>query len=190
MRVLVAYATRHGATAGIAERIATRLSAAGLAAEAVSVENVHSLEGFQAVVLGAATYLGRWLKPAVSFARTHRDDLSARPLWLFASGPLGTDLVDDSGRDVLESTRPREFEGLTASLHPRGERVFFGAFDPAEKPVGLGERVVRAMPAMKGALPTGDFRDWDAIDAWAAQIAEKLQADSARAGSGEEGESP
>jgi menaquinone-dependent protoporphyrinogen oxidase len=44
MRVLVAYATRHGATAGIAERVAAALTAAGLSAEARPVEEVKDVE--------------------------------------------------------------------------------------------------------------------------------------------------
>ena len=83
---------------------------------------------------------------------------------------------DEQGRDVLEVTRPKEFDELTELLHPRGEHVFFGAYDPGAEPVGLGERVVRHMPAAQGAMPAGDFRDWAAIEAWAREIAESLGA--------------
>ena len=107
MRVLVAYATRHGATAGIAGRIAAALTAAGLPAEARPVDDVKDVEPYDAVVLGGAAYMFHWLKPAVTFARRHRKELAARPVWLFSSGPLGTDLVDKDGRNVLEPPGPR-----------------------------------------------------------------------------------
>ncbi|WP_345202073.1 flavodoxin domain-containing protein [Fodinibacter luteus] len=174
MRILVAYATRHGATAGIAERIAAVLTETGRPAEARPVEDVTNVEGYNAVILGGAAYMLHWLKPAVKFARRHRAALAGRPVWLFSSGPLGTDLVDKDGQDVLQSTRPKEFDELTELLHPRGEQVFFGAYDPEAEPVGLGERLVRHMPAAQDALPAGDFRDWDAIEAWARGIAESL----------------
>ena len=32
------------------------------------------------------------------------------------------------------------------------------------------------MPAIRDILPEGDFREWDAIDAWADSIAENLGA--------------
>jgi menaquinone-dependent protoporphyrinogen oxidase len=80
MRVLVAYATRHGATAGIANRVAAALTAAGLPAEARPVEDVKEIEPYQAVVLGGAAYMFHWLKPAVTFARRHREELAARPV--------------------------------------------------------------------------------------------------------------
>ena len=178
MIILVAYATRHGSTAGIAERIAARLRTAGLTATVSHVQDVREVATYDAVVLGGAAYMYHWLKDATRFARHHQAELRERPVWLFSSGPLGTDLVDDEGRDVLEGSRPREFEELTTLLQPRGEKVFFGAHDPDGPPVGLGERLVRHLPAAREAIPAGDFRDWPAIDAWATEIAEELGAES------------
>lgn len=177
MNVLVAYATRHGATAGIADRIAGTLRSAGHQAVSIPVEDVKTPEDYDAVVLGGAAYMFHWLKPAVKFARRHADALATRPVWLFSSGPLGDSMVDPDGADILTSARPKEFDELVALLHPRGERVFFGAYDPTAKPIGLGERLVRHMPAnAENSMPAGDFRDWDAIDAWAAEIAATLNA--------------
>jgi len=174
MKALVAYATRHGATTGIAERIVLGLRAGGLSADAAAVEQVQDLESYDAVVLGGAAYLFHWLKPAVRFAKKHRNELAARPVWLFSSGPLGTDLVDKDGKDVRESARPKEFDELSRLLQTRGERVFFGAYDPDAPPLGVAERLTRHLPAARGAFPVGDFRDWDAIDAWAQEIAAAL----------------
>ncbi len=153
MIVLVAYATRHGSTAGIAERIAAGLRKAGLTATVSHVKDVHEVTPYDAVVLGGASYMAHWLKDATRFAHHHRTHLRERPVWLFSSGPLGTDLVDDEGHDVLEASRPREFDELTTLLQPRGEKLFFGAYDPDAPPVGLGERMVRHLPAGRAALP-------------------------------------
>jgi menaquinone-dependent protoporphyrinogen oxidase len=174
MNVLVTYATRHGATAGIADRIAETLREAGVPADARPVEEVAQLEEYDAVVLGGAAYMFHWLKGARKFAKRHQAELQQRPVWLFSSGPLGTDQVDEQGQDVREAARPKEFEELTELLRPRGDEVFFGAYDPEAKPIGLGERVTRVMPAAKDALPAGDYRDWERIDAWARQIAQQL----------------
>lgn len=176
MNILVAYATRHGATAGIAERIAATLRAVDLPAEARPVDEVDDITPYDAVLIGGATYMFHWLKDATTFARRHREELREKPVWLFSSGPLGTDLVDEQGRDVLMAARPKEFDELTDLLQSRGEQVFFGAWDPDAPPVGLGERMLRHMPAAKDALPAGDFRDWAAIDAWATKIADILKA--------------
>jgi menaquinone-dependent protoporphyrinogen oxidase len=182
MTVLVAHATRHGSTAGIAERIAATLQAEGLAAVARPVAEVRDIGPYDAVVIGGAAYMFHWLKDATAFAERHRAELLQRPVWLFSSGPLGTDRVDQEGHDVLEASRPKEFARLTELLRPRGEQVFFGAWDPDAPPIGLGERMLRHMPASKAALPAGDFRDWSAIDAWAAQIARDLRTGATGAG--------
>jgi menaquinone-dependent protoporphyrinogen oxidase len=175
MPVLVAYASRHGATAGIADRIATGLRAAGLQVEARSVKDVRDVASYDAFVVGSAAYMLHWLKEATAFVRRHQTVLAERPVWLFSSGPLGTDLVDEEGRDIFEATRPKEFEELPALVRSREVRVFFGAWDPDAPPIGFGERFLRLMPKSKASLPAGDFRDWPAIDAWATKIATELQ---------------
>jgi menaquinone-dependent protoporphyrinogen oxidase len=177
MRILVAYATRHGATAGIAARIAQTLRGRGLQAEARPVGEATDIDGYDAFVVGSASYMGRWLQEASRFVREHRGILAARPVWLFSSGPVGTETVDAKGRDVLEASRPAEFGEFAAGLHPRDERVFFGAYDPNDRPVGLVETLgswFTRMAAIREALPAGDFRDWAAIDAWAEDIAARF----------------
>lgn len=178
MTVLVAYATRHGSTAGIAERIADGLTSAGIPADVRSVDDVRDVTAYDAFVVGGAAYMYHWLKQATTFVKRHSDVLAERPVWLFSSGPLGNDLVDAEGRDIFETTRPKEFAELRELVHARGERVFFGAYDPDAPPIGLGERMLRLMPRSRSTMPAGDFRDWLAIDAWAAEIAaDLLQAD-------------
>jgi menaquinone-dependent protoporphyrinogen oxidase len=175
MQVLVAYASRHGATAGVAERIAEGLRSSGLSAEARPVSEVGEVERYDAFVIGSAAYLFHWLKGATRFVKRHRALLAIRPVWLFSSGPLGTDRIDEQGDDVLEATRPREFDELATLVNPRGMAVFFGAWDPDAPRVGVTEQLVRRLPAA-AETPAGDFRDWPAIDAWSAEIARVLLA--------------
>ena len=174
MRVLVVYASRHGATQGIADRIAASLSGRGIEVSVRSADERGDIAGFDAFVIGAAAYLFHWLKEATAFVRHNRSTLASHPVWLFSSGPLGTDATDAEGRDVLETTEPREFAEFRDAIRPRGLRVFFGAYDPDSKPIGIMERFTRLMPAARNAFPAGDFRDWDEIDAWAAGIADEL----------------
>ncbi|HYO44850.1 MAG TPA: flavodoxin domain-containing protein [Candidatus Limnocylindrales bacterium] len=174
MRVLVAYASRHGSTQGIAERIAARLGQDGVEAVARPAAEVRDAAAYDAFVVGGAAYMFHWLKDATAFVKRNRAVLAARPTWLFSSGPVGPDTVDKDGRDVLETTVPKEFEELRAAVNPRGERVFFGAIDPAARPIGIAERLMAVMPASRDAIPKGDFRDWAAIDAWADEIAASL----------------
>lgn len=174
MRVLVAYASRHGATRGIAERVAATLEHGGLEVTLKPADEVYDAGTYDAFVIGGAAYVFHWMKEATAFVERHRPLLASRPVWLFSSGPLGTSEVDAQGRDARESSTPREFADLAAEIHPREARVFFGAYDPTAKPIGLAERVTRMMPAARDALPAGDYRDWQEIEAWAGGIAREL----------------
>lgn len=161
MTVLVAYASKHGSTEGIASFIAERLNELGEVATARSVEDVSDLEGVQAVVLGSAVYAGSWMKEATAFAERYRDTLVGLHVWLFSSGPLGEEIKD-------EEEQPKQLGELIETLSPKEHRVFFGALDKGK--LGFGERmIVKAVKA-----PEGDFRDWDRIREWADQIASEL----------------
>jgi len=174
MVVLVAYATKHGATAGIAERIAADLCHSGAPARSLPVHSVHDVRAFDAVVLGGAAYLSHWDQDATDFARTYRVALRARPVWLFSSGPLGGDVVDVDSAGLLQTCRPKEFSELSALVRAQGVQVFLGADDPRALPATVGEHRSALLPAGRATPPAGDFRDWPDIDAWAAQIAAAL----------------
>lgn len=180
MTVLVAYATRHGSTRGIAERIAERLRSSGLEVDLRPAAEVRDAARYDAFVVGGAAYMFHWLEDAVKFVERNRKLLAARPTWLFSSGPTGTEKVDKEGRDVLVASVPKEFAALGEAIRPRAEKVFFGMMDPDAKPIGLAEglmaRFTARMPGVREAIPFGDFRDWPAIDAWADEIAVELKA--------------
>lgn len=182
MKVLVAYASHHGATWGIAKRIAETLERRGLDVTLMRADERGPVDEYDAFVIGSSADAFGWLKPASDFVRQHRSLLSRRPVWLFSSGPVGRTALGGPDRDPLEDAEPREFAQFADVIHPRGRHVFIGADDPSAPAVGfaegLFERLAKMLPAVREALPTGDFRDWPAIDAWADRIARELQASS------------
>lgn len=179
MNVLVAYATRHGATRGIAERIAETLRRDGLEAVLRPVERAGSVDAYDAVVIGGAAYMFHWMKEATAFVKRHHSVLAARPVWLFSSGPTGTAASEEQRQEALATSIPREFPELAAALHPRDQKVFYGAYDPDAAPIGIAEgffaRLTSRFPTIKEGIPAGDFRDWPEIEAWAEGIARELQ---------------
>src|SRR5439155_22236561 len=94
MTVLVAYASKHGSTQGIAERIAEKLRQLGKEAEAWPVDAVENPGSHEAFVIGSAIYYGSWLKEATEWVRRNQAVLAGHPVWLFSAGPLGTELQD------------------------------------------------------------------------------------------------
>ena len=178
MHVLVAYASRHGATQGIAERIAETLRSAGLQTETRPANAVKDVAEYDAFVIGSAAYMYHWMKEARDLVHRHRAILATRPLWLFSSGPLGTEAIDAKGRDQKVAAVPKEIPELSAALGARDHHVFFGAFERDRKPVGfaegISERFSSLMPSIREAMPYGDFRDWPEIEGWAGGIAREL----------------
>ncbi len=162
MTILVTAATKHGSTMEIAEAIGRALEEGGLAARVVPVDHVEGLEPYEAVVLGSGVYVGHWLEPARAFASRNAEALKARPTWLFSSGPLG-----DPPRPKAEDAV--KVDDLMAGTGAREHRLFAGKVDKHR--LGFGERAVMLAVGAKD----GDFRDWDAIAAWAGEIAAGLR---------------
>jgi menaquinone-dependent protoporphyrinogen oxidase len=163
--ILVAYATKHGSTKEIAERIGKVLRDGGLPVEIIPVKQVASLEPFRAVVLGSASYYGFWRREAVKFLKKRAAELAARPAWLFMSGPGGKG-------DPVELLKGRVYPpGLQPTLDaikPRDVAAFHGNTSP-EKFSGWEKWVLRRVGS-----DAADFRDWDMITDWAKSIAAAL----------------
>jgi menaquinone-dependent protoporphyrinogen oxidase len=178
MKVLVAYASKYGATEEIARRIGETLGERGLEVVVARCKTVEDASGYDAYVVGSATYEFNWRKAARKFVERNAELLAAKPTWLFASGPVGTEKVDKDGNDVLKGAEPMQFKKYEGLVHPRGTQVFRGAYDHDK--IRGADRIVVWLPGIRDLMLEGDFREWDAIDAWASGIAEELGAPSAR----------
>lgn len=161
MRVLVTAASKHGSTEEIGQAIVEELDRRGVVADFFVPEAVRSLDGYDAVVVGSAVYAGHWLKPARELVDRLGDELRARRVWLFSSGPVGEPEPKPDGD-------PADLDELVAACGAEEHKVFPGRIKRDE--LGFAERaIVRAL-----RVPDGDFRDWVAIDAWAGRIAASL----------------
>lgn len=133
LRVLVAVASRHGGTDGIARALAAAVQrtfdTSGVEAEVdcTSLVDVPSVERYDAVVLGSAVYMGRWLSTARRFVDAHAAELAVRPTWLFSSGPIGSpqkptdDAVDVA--HLVDITRARAHETFPGRLQRNDLRL-------------------------------------------------------------------
>lgn len=162
MKVLVSAASRHGATVEVAATIGAVLGAAGHDVYILAPEEIISLDGYDAAVIGSAVYVGRWIRPARDVVARHKVALSRIPVWLFSSGPVG-----DPPRTPVE---PADAVGLAALIGARGHRSFPGLVD--KKRLGIAERAMVAAVRVS----EGDYRDWEDIEAWAREIAGALGA--------------
>lgn len=166
MYVLVTAASRHGSTTEVAATVGDVLRHAGHDVVVLHPSEVTTLSGYGAAVVGSGVYVGRWLEPARDLVERERVALARMPVWLFSSGPLG---------DPLKPTdEPADAAKLASLIGARGHRVFAGLVE--KRRLGFGERAM--MAAVRA--PEGDFRPWDAIEAWAEEIATELR--TAKAG--------
>jgi menaquinone-dependent protoporphyrinogen oxidase len=164
MRVLVASESRHGSTHEIARALGDALAAEGLTVEVRHMEDIETVYPYDAFVLGSAVYMRNWLHGARRFLDEHAELIRTRPTWLFSSGPIGSP-PHPAASGAFEAGE------LMAETGAREHRLFSGKLDRHE--LNLTER------AIAGALrvPAGDYRDWKAVTAWGAAIAEKITSD-------------
>jgi menaquinone-dependent protoporphyrinogen oxidase len=169
MRILVTYATRHDGTAQIAQVLGSVLreqedEEGKPTVEVLVVDDVDDLEAYDAVLLGSAVYMDRWLHSARHFAQSNAKTLMKRSVWLFASGPVG-----EPPGALTESPETAQ---LAEAVGARGYRTFAGRLRTSD--LDAGERA-----GIRGAhVADGDYRDWHEIRAWAEEIGDALVASS------------
>ncbi|HLT59746.1 MAG TPA: flavodoxin domain-containing protein [Microlunatus sp.] len=159
-RVLITYATRMGSTAEIARAIGDRITRRGPDAEVLPVQRVRGLARYDAVVVGSAVRLHRWLPEAVHWLRDNAPDLAERPTWLFQSGPCGADAAEPQ-------PVPRAVARLAYCIGAARPVTFGGRLDPNRARTPVEQWFSRGPLA-------GDYRDWPAITRWADLVVDQL----------------
>jgi menaquinone-dependent protoporphyrinogen oxidase len=159
--ILLAYATRFGSTQEVAETIAALLRESDLEVDIRPMQEVKKLDGYDAVVLGAAIYNARWHPEAHQFLSRHREALEQRPVVIFALGPLSTsEVAMQRSRHQLD----KEIEKYPW-LKPATVEVFIGKIDRSK--MGFFDRITS--PA------TTDHMNWESIRLWAKELPGRLQ---------------
>jgi menaquinone-dependent protoporphyrinogen oxidase len=163
MRVLVAYGSKAGGTAGIAKAVGNLLAQAGYAVEVCDARSAGELGGFDGVVVGSSLYTGRWHADSLKLIKRLSAAGYRGPVWVFHSGPLGEDA--DQPQPL-----PKRVSAVLGDLDVRSTATFGGRLD--EHPKGMLARAMARNVA-------GDYRDWADIARWTDQIATGLEAESA-----------
>jgi menaquinone-dependent protoporphyrinogen oxidase len=161
MKVLVCAASKYGATSEIAQVIADVLAERGCEVTVLSPEKVGAVEEFDAVVLGSAVYMGRWMKRAREVVERCAAALAARPVWLFSSGPIG--------EPAKPADEPVDVTRILQATKARDHQVFTGKL--VKKRLSFPDRAV----ASAIGAEDGDYRNWTQIKDWAAGVADTLQ---------------
>lgn len=163
-RILVVFASKHGATGELAEGVADALRGHSYDVDVMEAGHEHDVTPYRAVVIGCAVYMGRWRREVVHFLEENADDLQARDVWAFSSGPVGEHLDDE------EAALPHRVQALLDAIGAHEHVSFAGKIDREQ--LGLPERMV--VRVVGGDKVEGDWRDFGAVAKWADHIAETL----------------
>jgi menaquinone-dependent protoporphyrinogen oxidase len=194
-KILVTYTTNAGSTTEVAEAIGRALTEGGTQVDLCRIGDVKDLGGYQAVVVGAPMIMG-WHREAVAFLEAHHSELSRVPVACFATAlsltKTGDGVLGDTpvyldpalARPPKNPKRPSYRENYATvsnylgpvlakvpQVRPVSVAFFGGKLDFGK--LDLIQRLF--VQFIIGARP-GDFRNWDAIRAWATGLRAQLLA--------------
>ena len=151
--------SRAGSTGEVAEAIGEVLSGAGMRVDVRLAKNVTDVSPYRAVIAGSAIYMGKWMPDAVKFVETHRDALSRVPVAYFAVCLTMKDDTEENRRTVAAYLDP-----VRQMVQPVSENLFAGRLNYSKLPF-LYRLIIKAMKQAEG-----DYRNWEAIRAWAGEL--------------------
>jgi menaquinone-dependent protoporphyrinogen oxidase len=170
-RTLVAYASRAGSTAEVAEAVGAVLREHGIDVDVRSVKDIAEVVGYDSVILGSAIWAGKPLPEMLRFVKRHRDAITQLPVAYF--------IQCDQLRAYTPANRQIALSYVTP-LRKLHEPISIGLF--------AGRRdFSKVNPLLKWVLmhvfklSEGDWRDWEQIGGWAATVASQVvETDSGR----------
>lgn len=176
-KILVAYATREGHTAKIAEHVAGRLKQRGLSAFVMNVAELDpfedGLEAYDAAVLCASVHIGKHEREMVAFAKKHAARLSSLP-----SAFLSVSLTETTAEDATAPAMDREKARHDVDTMIERFLVETGWLPTATKPVAGAltytkygfivriamKRIARAAHGSTDTSRDHVYTDWAALD--------------------------
>lgn len=151
MKAVILYASKHGATKAIAEKIAARVPGAQLVN--IKTDPIPDLAAFDCIALGAPVYAGQIPKAMRVFAERQQAALQGKRIGLFLSG------LADSQEEAYFNMPLFPVEVVAAA---RSKRLLGSIYDPAK--CNFFERfIIRMVTKQSGALNTIKQENIDAF---------------------------
>ena len=159
MKVLIAYGSKSGSTAGLSRMIGDALESRDVHADVRPANDAEPVNSYDAVIVAGALYANRWHRHARRFVRRNAAALRSRSVWLLSSGPLDDTACAGELKPVPQVAK------LASVIDARGCVTFGGrlAHDAAGFPA-------TAMAKTRA----GDWRDPRQVSDFAARVATDL----------------
>ncbi len=190
-KILVTYATMAGSTAEVAQAVGEELIKLGWQADVLPIHEAVNIDSYDGVVVGGPMIMG-WHREALSFLKRHRRTLERLPLAIFVLAMSLTrtdDMRIGDVKVVVDENLPKpakvagklSFRERYARLSNYLQPILSAARPATPMSIGVfGGRleygrlkfwaVLFAMLIIQA--PAGDKRNWPAIRAWAAGLAD------------------
>ena len=170
MKILVAYATKHGSTAEVAEFIGKVFREHEIDTTVTKVELVQSVKDYDAFVLGSPVYASLWLTEMSQFLERFESELSKKPVYYWMNCIR---VLEPDGREHAQAEYV--YQPTMKKIGVRDIAVFSGKLNLHE--IDWNERWTLSVSYEGNALPgsrNDDYRDWNAIQEWAKQVRTQL----------------
>ncbi len=185
MKALIVFGTRFGATAGTSEEIAKVLRAEGFDVRVVNAkkEKIKDISEYELVIVGSGMKIGRWTKEPEKFLNKFASELAKKKLALFVSSAPQITYEHKNDEEKKEWAWNKYLVEKTEKygLIPIAMAIF-GGWVNMETMGWLDKKMGRFLipeleaAGVKNENGVYDTRDWDAIRAWAKELAQKVRA--------------
>jgi menaquinone-dependent protoporphyrinogen oxidase len=160
-KILIAYGTKSGSTAEVAQAVAEEMQNGGAQVDVQPVEDVKSITGYNGVVVGTAVRMFHILGKTRRFLKRYKKDLKEVPVAYFLvcltmgeETPENVEKAKGYAKPMLDVKQP-----LSLGL--------FGGCIDHEKMTDFFGKSMRSVPEQ-------DHRDWDKIRDWGRETLTKF----------------
>jgi menaquinone-dependent protoporphyrinogen oxidase len=178
MKALIAYGSRYGTSAEIAEEIGKFMENDGIEVDVVNLmkNKVYDVQKYDLIVVGSGIKMGKWTKEPLKFLKKNENILEDKKVALFVSCGAANDpkTVGEGQEKYLD-----DVAGKYLINKPVATGLFGSLYDPNAKQGLLYKMTMRFYKKEleeKGIDTTKpyDYRDWEEIREWAHKLAEML----------------
>jgi menaquinone-dependent protoporphyrinogen oxidase len=161
-KILIAYGSKAGSTAEVAQAIGEEMKAAGADVTVQPVDAIKDISAYDAVVVGSAVRAFHLLGVTRRFLRRHKKTLKQVPVAYFLVCLV---MSEDTPENIQRAT------GFAKPMLKIKEPVSLGLFGGCMNPEKLTGFAAKMMQSQSYA----DHRDWEAIRSWARDTLSKLR---------------
>ena len=180
-KVLIVYGTRYGATESTAQEIAKVMQTEGIEVKLSNAkeEKINDISPYDLIVVGSGMQMGKWTGSAEKFLSRFQKELSSKKVAIFVSSAAEALTEFEKKTEEIAKMRKQYLEDKAAkyNLQPVSMVIFGGVWDFNKMFFLFRKTLASIKPKIEAAgfkeIQPGlyDTRDWDAIRAWAKEIA-------------------